>query len=193
MNHHATIDSILRMFDVAGRDAYFGEAVSQTEHALQSANLAVNAGADAELVVAAVLHDIGHMLRGLPENASDHGIDDVHEHAGATWLARHFGPGVVMPVRLHVAAKRYLCTVDADYHSSLSPQSQISLKLQGGPFNADEVRAFEAETFYQQAVALRRWDDSAKIPGLPVPELEFYLPMIQSALERGGKSHAIAL
>jgi predicted HD phosphohydrolase len=154
---------------------------------LQSAHLAVGAGADEELVVAALLHDIGHMLSGLPEDIANDGIDDTHEEAGAAWLERHFGFAVTVPVRLHVAAKRYLCAVDRGYLDSLSPASQLSLKLQGGPFAADDARAFEQQPHFKAAVMLRRWDDGAKVPGLDVPALETYRRHLENALSRGGK------
>ncbi len=183
----STVDAILQMFAVAGPAAYFGESVSQTEHALQSAHLAVGSGADEELVVAALLHDVGHLLSGLPEDVAQHGIDDSHEEAGAVWLEKHFGPAVVMPVRLHVAAKRYLCAVEPDYLRGLSSASQLSLRLQGGPFALAEMRTFEAQPHFKAAVALRRWDDGAKVPEWEVPELEAYRPALLTALKRGEK------
>jgi [1-hydroxy-2-(trimethylamino)ethyl]phosphonate dioxygenase len=177
------VETILQMFAVAGNAAYFGEVVSQTEHALQSAHLARSAGANDELVVAALLHDVGHLLRGFPENAAAHGIDDTHEDVGAAWLEQHFGLAVSVPVRLHVAAKRYLCAVDPSYLSGLSSASQLSLKLQGGPFTPAEARAFELQPHFEAAVKLRRWDDGAKVPGLDVPGLEAYRPALSHALE----------
>jgi phosphonate degradation associated HDIG domain protein len=182
------VDTIMTTFAVAGEAAYFGEAVSQTEHALQSAHLAASAGADEELVVAALLHDIGHMLSGSAEDAAQHGIDDTHEEAGARWLEQHFGPAVSVPVRLHVAAKRYLCAVDPTYLLGLSPASQLSLRLQGGPFTAEEAQAFERQTHFAAAVALRRWDDGAKVPDLAVPALATYRQALETALQRGGKA-----
>jgi [1-hydroxy-2-(trimethylamino)ethyl]phosphonate dioxygenase len=182
------VDTIMTMFADSGGAAYFGEAVSQTEHALQSAHLAASAGANEELVVAALLHDIGHMLSGLPEDVAQHGIDDTHEAAGAYWLEQHFGPAVSDPVRLHVAAKRYLCTVDPTYLQGLSPASQLSLRLQGGPFSAEDARAFERQAHFAAAVALRRWDDGAKVPGLDVPALATYRHALETAHQRGGKA-----
>src|SRR5262245_54464919 len=132
------IDRIQRLFAEAGQGAYFGEAVTQTEHALQCAHLAVAAGAGDELIAAALLHDVGHLLHGLGEDVAQRGIDGRHEDGGADWLGQHFGPAVTGPVRLHVAAKRYLCAVDAAYHAGLSPASQTSLRLQGGPYSAEE-------------------------------------------------------
>ena len=104
--------------------------------------------------------------------------------AGALWLKASFGPAVADPVRLHVAAKRYLCAVEPDYHAGLSPASRLSLGLQGGPFTPDEVRRFEREPWFRSAVAVRRWDDTAKVPGLAVPGLEHYRRHLEAVLSR---------
>ena len=178
------VDIVLRLFAVGGEQAYFGEAVSQTAHALQSAHLAERAGADDALVVAALLHDVGHLLHGLPEDVAERGIDGRHEEGGADWLARHFGPAVSEPVRLHVAAKRYLCAVEPSYLAGLSPASRRSLELQGGPFDAEAVRSFVAGPFFRDAVRLRRWDDEAKVPGLEVPGLDHYRGRLARAARR---------
>ncbi len=179
------IDQLFSLFHARGQGAYFGEAVTETEHALQCAALAERAGASSELIAAALLHDVGHLLHGLGEDVAEQGVDARHEEGGAAWLARHFGPAVVDPVRLHVAAKRYLCAIEPDYLTGLSPASQLSLRLQGGPLTPDEVRRFEQEPWYRSAVYLRRWDDAAKVPGLAVPTLEHYRGHLESALARG--------
>jgi gamma-butyrobetaine dioxygenase len=178
------VDVVLRLFAVGGEAAYFGEAVSEAAHALQSARLAECAGADDALVTAALLHDVGHLLHGLPEDIAERGIDGRHEQGGADWLARHFGPAVSEPVRLHVAAKRYLCAVEPDYLAGLSPASRRSLELQGGPFDAAGVRSFEAEPYFRDAVRLRRWDDEAKVPGLAVPALDHYRGRLAAVARR---------
>ena len=178
------VATVVRLFAAGGEAAYFGEAVSQTAHALQSANLAERAGAADALIVAALLHDVGHLLHGLPEDIAERGIDGRHEQGGADWLARHFGPAVSEPVRLHVAAKRYLCAVEPAYLAGLSPASRRSLELQGGPFDAAGVRAFEAEPYFRDAVRLRRWDDEAKVPGLAVPGLDHYRGRLAAAARR---------
>jgi len=167
-------DQIFELFQTRGHDAYFGEGVSQREHALQAAWLAENSNAPPALVVAALLHDIGHLIHGLPENIADQGVDGCHEEAGAKWLRTHFGPEVTEPIRLHVDAKRYLCATDPTYRAMLSPSSQQSLELQGGPVNPAEARALEANPFFEGAVMLRRWDDAAKVPGLTLPDFEHY-------------------
>jgi len=175
-------DQIAELFAKRGDTAYFGEPVSQKEHALQAAYLAVREGAPESLVVAALLHDVGHLVHGLPEDIADHGVDARHEAAGEAWLARYFGPEVTEPVRLHVDAKRYLCRVDPEYLSQLSTASVQSLTLQGGPFSEAEARQFEAHRHFSEAVRLRRWDDQAKIPGLAVPDLEHYRDAVQKTV-----------
>src|SRR4051812_21354128 len=117
------IDELCDLFATRGHGAYFGEDVTELEHALQCAHLAESAGADDALVAAALLHDVGHLLHELGEDVAERGLDARHEEAGAAWLARHFGPALVDPVRLHVAAKRYLCTVEPAYRQGLSPAS----------------------------------------------------------------------
>jgi phosphonate degradation associated HDIG domain protein len=168
------VDEIFRLFERRGDDAYFGEPVSQKEHALQAAHQAEEEGAPPSLITAALLHDVGHLTHGLDEGVADRGIDARHEEAGEAWLSKHFGLEVVQPVRLHVAAKRYLCAVDPEYFSLLSPASIQSLRLQGGPMSPEQRKEFEALPHYREAVRLRKWDDQAKIPGLDVPGLDHY-------------------
>jgi phosphonate degradation associated HDIG domain protein len=179
------IDQLFALFGQRGQGAYFGEQVTELEHALQCANLAEKSGGDDPLVAAALLHDVGHLLHNLGEDIAGQGIDGRHEEGGAEWLKAHFGAAVIDPVRLHVAAKRYLCAVDPSYTSGLSPASQLSLRLQGGPFTSEEARQFEQEPWYRSAVALRRWDDGAKVPNLVVPDLEHYRPRLQAVLLDG--------
>lgn len=178
------VDEIFELFAAKGSAAYFGEQVSQSEHALQAAYLAESEGAAGSLIAAALLHDIGHLVHGLPELVADQGLDARHEDAGHIWLGRHFGPEVTEPVRLHVAAKRYLCRVDPDYLSRLSAASIQSLELQGGPFDDVEAQQFEKSPYHHDATRLRRWDDAAKVPGLTVPDFEHYRGAIQTSLRR---------
>jgi phosphonate degradation associated HDIG domain protein len=168
------VDTIIELFTKRGAAAYHGEAVSQTEHALQAAELAERTGAPDSLVIAALLHDVGHLLDGQDEDLAHRGVDGCHEEAGCVWLARHFGPDVTEPIRLHVAAKRYLCAVSPAYRDSLSPASRLSLSVQGGAMNDEERAAFEKNTAHHDALRLRYWDDAAKVPGLEVPGLEHY-------------------
>ena len=172
-------DDIIAFFHARGHENY-GEDVTQLEHALQCAQLAVRAGASETLVVAALLHDIGHLVADLAPDAAEHGIDDRHEVVGNRYLVAHFPPSVAEPVRLHVDAKRYLCAVRPGYHDALSAASKLSLGLQGGPMSAEEVKEFEANPFYQDAVILREWDDSGKDPSLTVAPIESYREAIAS-------------
>lgn len=172
---------ILSLYQARGRIAYFGERVSMAEHGLQAAHFAQVAKAPEALVVAALLHDIGHLLEAVPDVIEDWVHDTHHELVGARWLAAHFGAAVSEPVRLHVAAKRYLCATDRAYFARLSSASVHTLGLQGGPMSSEEVARFEAERFAQQAVQLRHWDDQGKVAGLRTPPLEDYVQLIERA------------
>jgi phosphonate degradation associated HDIG domain protein len=176
------IDLLLRLFQERGQAAYLGEAVSQTEHALQTAWAAEQAGAGSALVAAALLHDVGHLLHDLPDDCALAGVDDAHEERAARWLARLFGEDVTEPVRLHVAAKRFLCATDAAYCSLLSEASWRSLQLQGGPLTPAEVAQFRCHPHAEAAIALRRFDEQAKVPGLQTPSLEHFRPYLEAAL-----------
>ncbi|MCU0889348.1 MAG: HD domain-containing protein [Rubritepida sp.] len=157
--------------------------VNQQQHALQAASLAERDGLGDAMVVAALLHDIGHMVHDLGENPADDGIDDKHEELGHVWLARHFDAEVTEPVRLHVAAKRYLCAVEADYFAKLSDDSVKSLALQGGPMSAEEVAAFEALPQSRAAVQLRRYDEQAKVKDLATPPVAHFMPAVARCLK----------
>lgn len=174
------VQKIIRLLEEHGDSQYGGEAVSQKEHALQAAHLAVENGEQANIVVAGLLHDIGHLLHHLPDDAPEQGVDDFHEELANDFLKQHFVDQVVEPVRLHVAAKRYLCTVEPTYLGLLSEPSIISLKLQGGPMSAEECADFEKNPFYQDAVRLRKYDDLAKIPDLEVKPVTYYAPYLES-------------
>lgn len=173
------VESILQLFEARGDSEYGGEAVTQLEHALQAASLAEQEQATPELIVAALLHDVGHLLHDLPDDAPDDGIDDHHENAASNFLRRCFPQAVTEPIRLHVAAKRYLSAVEPEYVQTLSEPSIVSLQLQGGAMSPAEVDQFEANPFAQDAVRLRRWDDAAKVSNLPTPPLSHYADWIR--------------
>jgi phosphonate degradation associated HDIG domain protein len=173
-------DEILAIFNRRGSGAYFGEAVSMTEHALQAAYFAQAAAAPPPLVVAALLHDIGHLVEDVPDDLSDWTSDAHHEQIGGQWLARRFRPEVSEPVRLHVPAKRYLLATDDKYFAKLSPASVVTLKLQGGPMSALEVAQFKTERYGQDAVLIRQCDDRGKMAGLKTPGLADYRSMIEA-------------
>src|SRR5215510_10279341 len=179
------VDEIIELFEKRGGDAYFGEPVSQLEHALQTAFQAEQEGAPDTLVAAALLHDIGHLLHKLPENIADRGVDGRHERIGAAWLARYFPAAVIEPIRLHVAAKRYLCAVDAEYQRQLSAASIQSLALQGGSMSEGAARDFEAMPYVREAVRLRRWDDQAKVIGWKAPDLTQYQLLLEKLADAG--------
>ncbi len=173
-------DRIALWFAEHGADAYDGarrESVSALEHALQCAQLAEFAHAQPSLVVAALLHDIGHFRGPAPDD-----VDDAHEQRAAAALGPWFEPAVVEPVRLHVAAKRYLTAIDPDYRAGLSPASLHSLVLQGGAMTPIERRRFANLPFSDEAVMLRRWDDLAKLPGRVTPPLGYYLALVDEVL-----------
>ncbi|HLM98676.1 MAG TPA: HD domain-containing protein [Bryobacteraceae bacterium] len=178
------VDEIFALFGRQGKAAYFGEAVSQEEHALQAAHFAAQEGAPEALVVAALLHDIGHLIDAR-EDAADRGIDARHEDAGCDWLARHYPPAVTEPVRLHVAAKRFLCSADPEYLRGLSAASVKSLQLQGGAFTQEEAAEFRRLPFGKDAVRLRHWDDAGKVVGLAVPGLAAYRDALVRQLKLG--------
>ena len=175
------IDRIFDLFEQFGSLSY-GEDATQVQHALQTAQLARRDRCSDALIAAALLHDIGQFIDDAGNAAESHGIDARHEHAGSAYLGGFFPRAVTEPVRLHVAAKRYLCAFDPDYLAGLSRASALSLALQGGAMSADEIRAFEAEPFFDDAVRLRRFDDMGKQPDWHVPDLASYRPLLQSQL-----------
>jgi [1-hydroxy-2-(trimethylamino)ethyl]phosphonate dioxygenase len=179
-----SVDDILKLFEERGGSEYGGEQVTQLEHALQSATLAEEQQATPALISAALLHDVGHLLHELPADAPDHRIDDRHETSAGHYLGRHFPAEVTEPVRLHVAAKRYLCAIDPDYLQQLSEPSIVSLHLQGGPMTPNEVEGFEANPFAKDAIRLRRWDDTAKVPKLSTPPLTHFAKYIRQVILR---------
>jgi [1-hydroxy-2-(trimethylamino)ethyl]phosphonate dioxygenase len=172
------VDEISRAFTDRGGDTY-GETISQLDHALQCARLAREGGATDALVAAALLHDYGHLFEGRGDAAEQERRDARHEVYGARALKRWFGPEVVAPVALHVAAKRYLCAAEPGYHDGLSAASRLSLELQGGPMTHAQCRRFARSPFAADAVRLRRWDDDGKVAGLATPGLAEYWPMLR--------------
>jgi len=178
------VDEILTKFRAYGSGAYLGEPVSMTEHMLQSAYAAEQEDAPPRLVAAALLHDYGHFIHDLPEDSAEHGVDTQHEEVAHAFLSKHFGPEIAEPIRMHVAAKRYLCAVEPEYMDELSPASILSLELQGGPYSDEEVAEFERSPYAEDAVRLRRWDDVGKLAGLETPDLEHYRPVLEAALKQ---------
>jgi phosphonate degradation associated HDIG domain protein len=175
-----TIPDILALFAAKGDRMYSGEPVTQLEHALQTARLAEDSGVDPALIAASLLHDLGHLLNDQGETPTARGIDDVHQYVAIPFLRPLFGDDVLEPIRLHVDAKRYLCATRPGYHEALSADSKRSLALQGGTYTPTEAERFIAQPGANRAVALRLWDDAAKIAGGITPSLEHFIAILRS-------------
>jgi phosphonate degradation associated HDIG domain protein len=180
-----TLLGIRSLFDCHGGRMYAGEPVTQLEHALQTAHSAELAGADAALVTASLLHDLGHLLNDQGETPTARGIDDVHQYAALPFLRPLFDDEVLEPIRLHVDAKRFLCATVPGYYDGLSADSKRSLVLQGGPYDQEAAAVFAARPGALRAIALRRWDDAAKIAGVVTPPLEHFANIMETAMRRG--------
>lgn len=176
-----TIARIAEIFGSRGERMY-GEAVTERAHALQCAEAARHRGASEALIIATLLHDVGHLMHDRGEDIAEQGVDMRHEIIGEKFLRKFFPPSVSRPVALHVDAKRYLCTVEEGYLESLSPASQRSLELQGGLMSAEEIAAFEADPHHKDAVLLRRCDEEGKRTDCQPPELETYFPMMRRVM-----------
>ena len=178
------IDDIIELYRTAGAARYGMEAVSQEQHALQCAQLAEQAGCPPLLVAAALLHDLGHLVK--VERRAGDAKNDLHEFVAIPFLRGMFPEAVIEPIRMHVDAKRYLCATQPGYWDTLSPASRRSLELQGGPFTTDEAQRFIAQPFAYNAVSLRRLDDCAKSPTAITPGWGHYRRVLERAalLER---------
>ena len=175
-----------RLFDLLatrGSNRY-DEDVTQIDHALQTAALAQNEGATAELIVAALVHDVGHLLVDQQHGHVDTGADLRHERLGARFLAGWLPAAVTGPVGLHVAAKRFLVATDAAYAGRLSEASRRSLVVQGGPLDPAGLAAFRASPWAESAVRLRRWDEAAKVVGQAVPPLDAFADLIRALVDQ---------
>lgn len=178
----ARIDRALAPLIRCGAQTY-GEAITQYAHAVQCAQLAREHGCAPAMIAAALLHDIGQFLDDAGHAAEAEGRDARHEETGAAFLSQFFGPDVTEPVRLHVAAKRYLCSTEPHYRAALSAASELSLQLQGGPMSPGECADFEDGPFFADALLLRQFDDAGKRPGWAVPALESYRPLLEALLQ----------
>jgi phosphonate degradation associated HDIG domain protein len=176
--------AILDLFTRKGAIAYEGEGISQIVHAWQCGQLARAAGASQALQLASWLHDLGHLLTDLSGSPTVQGIDDRHEHSGASMLDAIWGPSVAEPVRLHVQAKRYLVATYPEYRERLSPDSVRSLALQGGPMSAQECEAFQASRYALDAQQLRAWDEAGKRPGWFANDVQHALDELRSLMDR---------
>ena len=181
----ATIVNFLGdIFDRRGGEEYLGESVSMGEHMLQGATIAEQNGESEEIIVATLLHDIGHFTNEFGTFTMNDTEDRYHEDAGAKVLERFFPSIVIDCVRFHVAAKRYLCATRPEYLKQLSEASLHSLHLQGGPMNLEEVSQFEKNANLDKIVAVRYFDDAGKNPNMKTPDFSYFAPMIQRIIDQ---------
>jgi len=181
VNRPSTAEEVLALYEQRGH-RYYGEAVTQVDHALQCAALARRDGARDELIVAALLHDVGHLVVDVQSDRYDElsEIDDEHEALGARILAPIFGPGVAQPVALHVTAKRWRCAREPEYYDRLSSASQATLRAQGGILSETECERFEEHPGFREALWLRAWDDTGKIAGLETGTIADWVDLVRS-------------
>ncbi len=173
------IPLLIDIFARRGQESYLGEDVTMAEHMLQAAWFAEQGDANDALVVAALLHDVGHFMGEFGAYTPSDTQDRHHDEVGGNVLAPFFPAAVSDPVRLHVAAKRYLCAKEPAYFHQLSKASVHTLSLQGGPMTLDEMHDFEAEPHHQSAVQIRRWDDQGKVVGLKTRLFSDYLELLE--------------
>lgn len=184
LSHDQFVEELTALFAFRAAKRYGLASINQRAHALQAAYLALTAGLSESMVVAALLHDIGHMVHSLGEHPASQGVDDHHEILGADWLEPWFGQEVTEPIRLHVQAKRYLCSVEPGYFESLTSDSVESLALQGGRMSDTEVAAFRMTPGWKDAVALRRIDEQAKDPSMSTPGFQDFVASIRACIRR---------
>jgi predicted HD phosphohydrolase len=182
LNRDTVVDFILDLFSRRGAEEYMGEPVSMAQHMEQTAACAVADDASDDLVIASLLHDIGHFVGDFPIDALVNGIDNWHEEAGAKFLGSFYPASVTEPIRLHVAAKKYLCAIDEHYFTHLSEASVQSLQVQGGPMTQAEIEKFESSQYHQSAVQLRRYDDDGKVTGPEIKPVGSYRDKLESLL-----------
>ena len=184
LDRETIVPFLADIFARRGAEDYLGEPVTMAEHMLQGAWFAERDGASDELIAAALLHDVGHFTSEFGAYSPDDTQDKHHDDAGAEVLAPFFPSLITECVRLHVAAKRYLCATDPRYHAKLSAASAHTLQLQGGPMTDAEVAVFEANPFFREAVRVRRWDEAGKVAGLPTHSFGHYVPLLQRVVDR---------
>jgi [1-hydroxy-2-(trimethylamino)ethyl]phosphonate dioxygenase len=184
---HLTPDTIVAflgdIFERRGGEEYLGEPVTMAEHMLQGAHIAEQQGESEDIIVATLLHDIGHFTSEFGTFSMEDTHDKHHEEAGAEILEEFFPSIVTDCVRYHVAAKRYICATDPAYFGQLSEASIHSLKLQGGPMNAAEIAEFEKNPNAKEIVKVRYLDDAGKIAGMETPGFSYYAPMVQRVVD----------
>lgn len=192
MNVPHSVDELFALYEEKGNEPY-GESITQNEHALQCAALAKAAGAREELIIAALFHDVGHLVAEV-QNDPDFVLDeddDDHEAIGARVLSPLLGPAVARPVALHVTAKRWRCAREPHYFDQLSPASRATLRAQGGPLTDEECERFEEQPGFADALALRTWDDEGKVEGLEVGTFSDYVDAVNSLAAAWSPEHRV--
>jgi 2-amino-1-hydroxyethylphosphonate dioxygenase (glycine-forming) len=178
-------NEIIHLYSLHGGEEYSGEKVSQLEHMIQSAQLAKDEGFNDEVVLAAFLHDIGHIAEKASEENSmnSYGIRD-HEAIGASFLEdRGFSFRITRLVASHVAAKRYLTLREPGYYNKLSEASKRTLEFQGGPMSEEEADLLEEDPLFREIIQMRRWDEAAKLENQPIPSLDVFKELIFQHLQ----------
>lgn len=178
------VDEIRAIFLSQGDEQYYGEPVSQFEHAAQSAILAQKSGFDEDVQIAAFLHDIGHLLPAGSEEElmANYGRKD-HEGVAADWLRdRGFSEKIAVLVENHVNAKRYLCYANPSYYNNLSEASKQTLEFQGGKMEQEEAETFEQNPYFDVIIRMRRWDEAAKVEHQQLPDLDYFLGICEDYL-----------
>lgn len=190
LNAGNIVEFIASIFDRRGGEEYLGEAVTMAEHMLQGATIAELNDQSEEVIVGALLHDIGHFTSEFGTFTMQDTEDRLHEEAGAAVLAPYFPPVITDCVRHHVAAKRYLCATQPEYFDQLSDASVHSLKLQGGPMSDEEVAAFEKLPHLREIIAVRYLDEAGKQPDLDTRDFQHFAPMVQRMVDRHEETRA---
>ena len=179
------IEELVEIYATRGFETFEGDrTTTQTSHALQTAAIAEAEGASAEMIVAALLHDIGRIINPDDREITDAGGDAKHEEVAREFLEPYFGPEVTMPIKWHVAAKRYLVATDPAYSKKVSPGSMRSMAGQGGVLLDEEIRAFIEQPFAREGVTLRQWDDRAKSSEAETPPFEHFVPYLVACIKK---------
>ena len=183
LDRDSIVEFLGSIFERRGGEEYLGEPVTMGEHMLQGATLAERQGLPEEIIVGALLHDIGHFTSEFGTFSMEDTEDRHHEDAGAEVLERFFPSVVTDCCRYHVAAKRYLCATRPEYFDQLSEASVHSLGLQGGPMSADEIAEFEKNPNLEAIVAVRHLDDAGKEKGMETPDFWHFAAMVQRLVD----------
>lgn len=183
LDKNEIIPFIMDLFARRGAEEYMGEPVSMAQHMQQTAACAVADNASNDLIVAALLHDIGHFVGDFPIDALENGLDNNHESVASQFLEPYFPESVTEPIRLHVLAKKYLCATDKNYYFQLSDASKQSLEVQGGVMNSEEVKQFESNRYYREAIQLRKYDDDGKVADKIIHPVTHYQSLIRTLIK----------